>query len=214
MIGERVTTLHDYQLGMLHVMCQTAPVQSADLLNRIGATYADTAAAEERWWWAEATNHFESLAEYVTAWGAPVSEGPHPHGAHIARYARWDLSFWPGLQIELMEVPRNPGVIFRRLLRKPGVPPPRPDSVADLTPWSCTQEEFEDCDLGPFRHFDGFGDHRVIMGFEALDAESGRNRSYTAWFEWGLLQSVQPLDLRPDRPEPPVVTSDDSEPSS
>ncbi|MFE2958044.1 hypothetical protein [Nocardia tengchongensis] len=191
MTGESVTTLHDYQLAMLHVMCTTAPAQAADLLDRIGATRADAETAERRWWFEDSVNNFGSLAEYVTAWGAPDSQHPHPDGAHVAQHGRWDLSFWPGLQIELMEVHRQPGQVFRRLLRKPGTPQPCPDSVTDLTPWSCTQDEFENCGLGPFRLFDGFGDHRVIYDFEAIDPESGRNRTYSARLEWGLLQSVQ-----------------------
>ncbi|WP_067824721.1 hypothetical protein [Nocardia inohanensis] len=198
MTGEPVTTLHDYQLSMLHVMCRTAPAHAADLLDRIGATQADTEIADKRWWWADAVNNFESLAEYETAWGTPESKNPHPEGSHIARFARWDLSFWPGLQIELMEIPRKPGPVFRRLIRRSGLRLPCLETVADLTPWACTQEEFENTELGPFHHFDGFGDHHVLIDFDATDPESGRRRSCTAHFEWGLLQSVKGGAMNPE----------------
>ncbi|MET9486638.1 hypothetical protein [Nocardia sp. NPDC006630] len=188
-----MTTLYDYQLAMLHAMCTTAPARVADLLDRIGATHADSAAAGKRWRSADVMSSFGSLAGYVTAWGATASEDSHPDGAHVARYARWDLSFWPDFQIELMEVPRGPRQVFRRLLRRPGAPQPKLDSVADLTPWSCTQDEFEACGLGPFDLFDGFGDSRVILDFEVVDAESRRKRRYSARFERGLLQSVEPV---------------------
>lgn len=206
MTGEPVTTLYDYQLSMLHVMCRTAPAMAADLLERIGATQADTETASNRRWFEGATNKFSSLAEYETAWGAPVSKYPHPGGVDISHFACWDLSFWPGMQIELMEIRRTPPIIFRRLLRKPGTPQPRLESVADLTPWSCTQEEFENSDLGPFDYFDGFGDHNVALDFQADDPESGRRRSYRARFEWGLLQSVHPVAVNLKKPKPKDLT--------
>ncbi|MFI6996378.1 hypothetical protein [Nocardia sp. NPDC050175] len=209
MASEPVMTLYDYQLAMLHVMCATAPAQATELLNRIGATHADAAAADKRWRSEEVVNNFGSLAGYVTTWGAPASEDTHTDGVRVARYARWDLSFWPGLQIELMVAPRGPHRVFRRLLRKPGIPQPPLDSVADLTPWSCTQDEFEACGLGPFEQFDGFGDIGVILVFEAVDAESGRKRRYRARFERGLLQSIEPLLVRLGKRNHVVATDAD-----
>ncbi|MFB7718504.1 hypothetical protein [Nocardia sp. NPDC056100] len=196
MSGKPMSTLYDYQLAMLHTMVTAAPAPVAELLDRIGATHADAAAAGEWWRSPEISSDFGTLAGYVTAWGAPDSEESHPDGAHLAHYARWDLSFWPGLQIELSEFPQGPRHVFRRLIRKHGIPQPRLESVADLTPWSCTQEEFEASDLGPFDDFDGFGDIRVILDFDAVDAESGHKRRYSARFERGLLQSVKPVLVR------------------
>lgn len=156
MTGEPVTTLHDWQLGMLHAMCESAPAQAAELLDRIGATRINTAIAEKRWWFSDATNNFGSIAEYVTAWGAPISERIEHHGEREVRYASWDLPFWPGLQIEWMEIPPHPQ-LFRQLMRHPDCPRPGLESVADLTPWSCTWNEFHDGILGPTDLVDGFG---------------------------------------------------------
>ncbi|WP_431966006.1 hypothetical protein [Nocardia sp. bgisy134] len=191
MTGELVTTLYDFQLSMLHAMCTSAPAQAADLLDRIGATRADAAVAEHRWWFADATNDFRSIAEYITAWGAPASERIEHHGDREGRYAVWDLPFWPGLQIEWMEIPPHPR-LFRQLLRHPDCPRPRLESVADLTPWSCTRNEFHDGTLGPTDVVDGFGGVGDVAAFRAIDPDSGRNRVYWAHFDWGLLQYVEP----------------------
>lgn len=191
MTGKPVTTLHDYQLSMLHAMCESAPVQSAALLERLGATRIDTAIAEKRWWWADAINNFTSIDEYVRAWGAPTSERIARHGDREIGYARWDLSFWPGLQIEFMDLYRGHGV-FRNLLRSPELPRPQIDSVADLTPWSCTSQELQDCSLGPVDHVDGFGSIGDVIAFTAIDPETGCRQTYFARLDWGLLQSVKP----------------------
>lgn len=194
MTGEAVTTLYDYQLAMLHAMCESAPTQAADLLDRIGATRADTAIAEKRWHFSDATNNFRSIADYVTAWGAPNSERTEGPGEHAVRYARWDLPFWPGLQIEWMEIPRHPS-LFRNLLRHPDCPRPRFESVADLRPWSCTWSEFNDGTLGPTELVDGFGGIGDVGAFKGIDPDSGRSCVYWAHFDWSLLQQVE---LAPD----------------
>ncbi|WP_431956705.1 hypothetical protein [Nocardia lijiangensis] len=191
MAGEPVTTLYDYQLGMLHAMCKSAPAQAVDLLDRIGATRADAAIAEKRWWFSDATNDFRSIAEYVSAWGAPASERTEHHGDREVRFAGWDLPFWPGLQIEWMEIPPHPRP-FRQLLRHPDCPPPRLESVADLTPWSCTWNEFHGLPLGPIDFVDGFGGVGDVAAFRTIDPACGCNRVYWAHFDWGLLQHVEP----------------------
>jgi hypothetical protein len=188
MASEPVTTLYDYQLSMLHAMCMSAPAEAADLLDRIGATRADTAIAEKRWWFTERTNNLRSIAEYVTAWGAPASEDVHPNGD--VRYARWDLSFWPGLQIELMEI--NRVNLYRTFVRRPDVPQPRLGTLADLTPWSCTYGELEHSGFGPLRSVTGMGAVGDVSSFIAVDPDSGRERTYWANFDWSLLQSVEP----------------------
>ncbi|MEV0027954.1 hypothetical protein [Nocardia sp. NPDC050793] len=155
------------------------------------ASHADTAIAEERWFFADATNNFRSIAEYVTAWGAPASERIERHGDREVRYAGWDLPFWPGLQIEWMEIPHHPS-LFRQLLRHPDCPRPRLESIADLTPWSCTWNEFRDGTMGPTDFVDGFGGIGDVVALRAIDPDSGRNRVYWAHFDWSLLQHVEP----------------------
>lgn len=191
MAGEPVTTLYDFQLSMLHSMCRSAPAQAAELLERVVATHADTAIAETRWWFGDATNNFTTLAEYATDWGTPDSEHIELYGESEVRSARWDLPFWPGMQFEFRAV--GPRHILHRLLRKPGVPVPQLDSVTDLTPWSCTQEEFLNSGLGPFVEDIDLGSTGHRYEFEAADPESGHRRSYRALFDWGLLQSVEPV---------------------
>ncbi|MEV0712546.1 hypothetical protein [Nocardia aurea] len=58
MTGQLVTTLEDFQLSMLHAMCEGAPSHATELLERIGATRADAASAEKRWWYADKINDF------------------------------------------------------------------------------------------------------------------------------------------------------------
>ncbi|MEV6772437.1 hypothetical protein AB0N05_27765 [Nocardia sp. NPDC051030] len=196
MVGEPVTTLHDYQLAMLHPMNKSAPAQAAKLLDSVGATSADTAAAEKRWFYGEAVNAFKSIDEYVTAWGAPTSERSEPLGSREIRYARWDLTFWPGLQIEFMELHRGYN-LFRQLRRNPEMPRPQIDSVADLTPWSCTCAELQESSLGPVDFVDGFGAVGDVFVFTAVHPGTGRQQQYFAYIDWGLLQGVEPAPVQP-----------------
>ncbi|WP_433673175.1 hypothetical protein ACQP06_17475 [Nocardia sp. CA-136227] len=191
MAGKPVTALYDYQLAMLHPMCRSAPAQAAELLRRIGATRIDTAIAQKRWFYGEATNNFRSIDEYVTAWGAATSGWSEHHDGREIRYARWDLSFWSGLQVEFMELHRGHNMV-RRLLRRPELPPPRIDSVADLTPWSCTSGELRDSSVGPVEYVDGFGAAGDVVTFTATDPDTGCSQRYFAHIDWGLLQSVEP----------------------
>ncbi|MEV6073433.1 hypothetical protein AB0L82_43385 [Nocardia sp. NPDC052001] len=191
MVGETVTTLYDYQLAMLHPMNASAPAQAAQLLDRIGATPVETAIAEKRWFYGEAVNNFRSIDEYVTAWGAPVYERiDHPRDREV-RYAAWDLTFWPELQLEFMEINRGYN-IFRRLLRRSDLPPPRIESIADLTPWSCTSEELQNSSLGPIDYVDGFGAVGDVAVFTAADPDTGDQRPYFVYIDWALVQSVEP----------------------
>ncbi|MBL1077106.1 hypothetical protein JK358_22155 [Nocardia sp. 2] len=190
MAGEAATTLHDYQLAMLHSMNTSAPAQAAELRARIGVTRIDTAIAEKRWFFAEPTNKFRSIAEYVAAWGTPISERVERWGEREVGYARWDLSFWPGLQIEFMEVHRGRS-LFTELIRRPGMPQPSIGSVADLTPWSCTLGELQSCGLGPVVNVDGWG-AAGVFALTAPDPDTGCPRHHFAFIDWGLLQSVEP----------------------
>ncbi|WP_327141051.1 hypothetical protein [Nocardia sp. NBC_01327] len=207
MTGEPVTTLYDFQLSMLHAMCQSAPAQAAELLDRIGATHADTSIAEARWWFGNATNNFTTLTEYVSAWGAPDSESIERDGDRETRSARWDLPFWPGMQFEFTAIGRYPR-LFHRLLRQPGVPVPQLDSIVDLAPWSCTEEEFLNSGLGPFDDDIDLGSTGHRFDFEAVDPDSGRWRPYRALFDWGLLQSVEPVLVRLSKPNPAPVADE------
>ncbi|WP_369636978.1 hypothetical protein [Nocardia sp. JMUB6875] len=201
--GEPVTALRDFQLSILHPMCTSAPTEAVGLLDRIGATYADTAVAQARWWFGDATNNFTTIAEYVTAWGAPDSEEVERYGEREIQSARWDLPFWPGMQFEFRAI--GPRLLFHRMLRKPGVAVPRLDSIADLIPWSCTKEEFLGSGLGPFDEDRDLGSIGNRIDFEAVDPQSGRRRPYRARFDWDLLQSVEPVLVRLGRPNPVPV---------
>ncbi|MEV6071575.1 hypothetical protein AB0L82_33960 [Nocardia sp. NPDC052001] len=106
------------------------------------------------------------------------------------RYARWNLSFWPGLQIELTEVRR--ANLFREFVRRPDAPQPSLRSLSDLTPWSCTLRELDDSEFGPLDHLDGVGAIGDLSAFLVIDPDSGRERAYWANFDWSLLQYVEP----------------------
>lgn len=191
MTGRVVTTLEDFQLGMLNAMCDGAPAYAADLLDRVGATRADAAEAEKRWWDADRVNDFTSIAQYVEAWGAPVSERIERRNEAEARWAAWDLTLWPDYRVEWMEVSRHPH-LFKQIMRHPDSPPQRWDSVAGLAPWSCTVTEFHDSPFAPVDHVDGFGSINDVGTFRAVDPESGEFRVYRIRFDWQLLQSVEP----------------------
>ncbi|UGT44842.1 hypothetical protein LTV02_16220 [Nocardia yamanashiensis] len=192
MARKPVTTLYDYQLAMLHPMHKSAPAQAAALLDRIGATRIDTAISEKRWFYGEAVNNFKSIDEYVTAWGAPTSERiEQVESGHKVRYAAWNLTFWPELQVEFMEIRRGHH-IFKNLLRRPELPRPPIESVADLTPWSCTYSELQESSLAPIDHVDGFGAVGDVVAFAATDPDTGRQQHYFAYIDWALLQSVEP----------------------
>lgn len=191
MTGDIAPTLYDFQLSMLHAMCESAPACAADLLDRVGATRADAAAAEKRWWFADATNDFRSIAMYTAVWGAPDSERIEHNAECAVRYAVWDLAFWPGLRIEWMEIPHHDR-LFRQLLRHPDCPRPPRGSVADLTPWSMTHNELHDGSWGPIDCVDGFGGIGDVAAFRAIDPDSARTRVYWAHFDWSLLQYVEP----------------------
>ncbi|MEV0357608.1 hypothetical protein AB0H71_16245 [Nocardia sp. NPDC050697] len=186
-----MTTLEDFQLGMLHAMCVGAPPRAADLLVRVGATRANAAAAEKRWWYADRVNDFTSIAEYVEAWGAPAAERVERHDGGETRWAAWDLTFWPDYRVEWMQVSTYPH-LFRQVIRHPDSPPPQWDSVAGLTPWSCTLTEFHDSPFAPVDHIDGFGSTNDVGFFRAVAPESGELRVYRIRFDWHLLQSVEP----------------------
>lgn len=178
---------------MLHAMCTSAPDRSRELLAELGATRDDAAAAEKRWWFADATNNFTTIAEYLDAWGAPDSERTETHGDREIRFAGWDLPFWPGLRLEWMEISGH-NALLRNLLRTPDSPRPPVTSVADLVPWSCTWNEFHEITLGPTDFVDGFGSIGDVAVLNSQDPDTGDDRIYWAHFDWALLQYIE---LRP-----------------
>ncbi|MEV0712545.1 hypothetical protein [Nocardia aurea] len=107
------------------------------------------------------------------------------------RWAAWDLTFWPDFRVEWMEVSGH-RELFRHIVRHPDSPPVRWGSVAELTPWSCTVNEFHDSPFVPADHVDGFGTVDDVAFFRAIDPESGENRVHRVRFDWQLLQSVEP----------------------
>ncbi|WP_067564590.1 hypothetical protein [Nocardia acidivorans] len=190
MTGEPVTTLHDFQLSMLNAMCTSAPAEAAALLARVGATREEAEIAEKRWWFANPTNSFRTIAEYADAWGAPVAERVEYPGDREIRYAAWDLPFWPCLRIEWMELEQH-SVLFRKLLRQPGHQRPQVKSAADLPAWSWTWDEFHDGSLGQTDFVDGWGAVGDLAVCRAIDPETGRDRIYWADFDWALLQRIE-----------------------
>ncbi|MEV6560209.1 hypothetical protein AB0M22_31135 [Nocardia sp. NPDC051756] len=181
-----VITLYEYQLAMLHPMCDSAPASAEALLRTLGVTRADTAAAEQR----RQAHRITSIAEFITGWGAPDSTNIDYHGGREFRYARWDLSFWPGLQVELTEIP-HARILFRRFVRHPQHPRPRLESLSDLTPWSCTHSELSDSGFAPLDHVDGIGAIGDVSAFSAIDPATGQRGDYWAYFDWSLLQGVE-----------------------
>ncbi|MGW0249863.1 hypothetical protein ACWDYH_24870 [Nocardia goodfellowii] len=185
---ESASAFREYQLAMLAPMCESAPAQALAVLEAADASRAEAEVAAERRRWAIPT----TVDEYRTVWGVPDWEGvDEPRDGRQMRYARWDLTFWPGLQIELSQLwPTT--VIFRRFVRRPEVPSPRIESLEDLAPWSCTVGELDRSVFGPIENVDGFGAVGDVYAFTASDPDCGRDRIYWAYVDWSLLQSVAP----------------------
>ncbi|GAB2518508.1 hypothetical protein [Nocardia heshunensis] len=183
----RGTTLYEYQLAMLHPMCDSAPCQAQALLDTLGATRADTAAA---WTQLVEQRRRTSIAEYEAAWGAPVWKTVDNSQDHEVHTARWDLTFWPDLQLEYTAYPHNL-VVFRNLVRRPDAPGPSLRTVADLAPWSCTARELDESVFGPLDHIDGFGGRGDLAAISAKDPDSGLDRLYWVNIDFGLLQSIE-----------------------
>ncbi|MBW0273468.1 hypothetical protein ATM97_25655 [Nocardia sp. MH4] len=180
-------SLYDYQLAMLNPMCDSAPVQAAELLRTLGVTRAETADAAQRYRSAPR----RAFDDYLAAWGAPESLTVAAFNRNMdMRTARWNLSFWPDLHIELSS-PHERSV-FRHFVRRPHLPPMVPRSLDDLTPWSCTAAEFSAGGLGPIDHVDGFGGIGDVSAFAVSDPHSHEIRTYWAYFDWSLLQGVEP----------------------
>ncbi|TQM32069.1 hypothetical protein FB390_3745 [Nocardia bhagyanarayanae] len=167
---EAALAFREYQLAMLAPMCESAPAQPQAVLDAVDASRADAEVAADRRRWAIPT----TLDEYKTACGVPDWEAAdEPQEGRQMRYARWDLAFWPGLQIELTQVwPTT--VIFRRFVRRREVPSPRLESLEDLAPWSCTVGEFDRSVFGPLENVDGFGAVGDVYAFVASDPDSGK----------------------------------------
>ncbi|MGW6424596.1 hypothetical protein ACWF82_18140 [Nocardia sp. NPDC055053] len=184
-------TLYEYQLAMLDAMCESAPVEADALLRSLGVTRSAATSAMLRF----RSEPQRSLDEYLAAWRTPDSMSVEPLRRDLEmRTVRWDLTFWPDLQLELSS-PRQ-SILFRRFVRHPELPRPRLDSPGDLAPWSCTYDELVGSNLAPIDHVDGMGGTGDVAAFAAMDPDSGQNRVYWAYFDWSLLQSVEPA---PDR---------------
>ncbi len=189
-------SLRDYQLAMLSPMCDRAPAQAQALLESVGADRSDTVAAEQR---RRTMQPYITVDECAAVWGSPASDELDEDGT--LRYTRWDLSFWPDLQVEFAELTSNyRRVVSRQFVRRPGSSAPQLNTLADLTPWSCTQGELEAGRFGPLIYVTGFGAVGDLDAFTVVDPETGRERYYWADFDWTLLQSVEPAphDWRPE----------------
>lgn len=184
-------TLYEYQLAMLDAMCESAPAEADALLRSLGIARTEPTIAMQLF----RSEPRRTFDDYLAAWRTPDSMVVEPPARNLEmRTARWDLTFWPDLQLELSS-PRE-SMLFRQFVRRPQIPRPRLASPADLTPWSCTYSELVDSSLAPIDHVDGMGGIGDVAAFAAIDPDSGQNRVYWAYFDWSLLQSVEPA---PDR---------------
>jgi hypothetical protein len=78
------------------------------------------------------------------------------------------------------------------LVRTPGAPAPKLETLEDLTPWSSTVDEVARA-FAPARPLEGTAPTRWGLAFTAPDA-SGVRRACAAEFTWGLLQRVAVSD--------------------
>ncbi len=182
-----------------------APERVRAVLEALGVTPEQAAAAEDRWFGGNRPENSGnarkeptwSIANLQRVLGPPVVEEPSDRLRAGGRLARWAMPLWPDLQFEVLEAPS--GWLWGSLMQAPGVPRPAPGTVEDLTPWSCTLREL----WGRFRalrHSAEYTDAMLeVVAFRAPD-RAGRVARYQATFVWGLLQVVwfaEPMDVGP-----------------
>jgi hypothetical protein len=178
----------DLQLVLLRRMADHNPDLVEDARHELGVSIADMRAANRRW---QAMLHSRrsrpALSRYRSILGEPESTAPRRIGDLDCDALLWPLPLWPDLRFEVLVAPN--GVVWNEwLVRAPGAPSPKLETIEDLTPWSCTVDEAARA-FAPARPLEGTAPTRWGLAFTAPDA-SGVRHACAAEFTWGLVQRV------------------------
>ena len=180
-----------FQLMLLRRMADHNPDLVADALRLLGATRAEAREAHAGWQARLRSRTFPAgEARYRTVLGPPPSVATRTVGDLSFRAALWPLPLWPTLNFEVMTAltAGGSGPVWNEwLVRAPGVPPPPLDTVADLTPWSCTVDDAARA-FPPATPLPPDAPTRARMAL--TDPASGGR--VIAHFTWGLLQYTDP----------------------
>lgn len=174
----------DFQLVLLRRMADHQPDLVAEALRALRASRTDMREANRRW---QARLHARTFpkgeSRYRTVLGPPESVRDRRHGDLTFRAALWPVPLWPDLRFEVLT---SAGTVWNEwLVRAPEAEPPRLDTVADLTPWSCTVDDAARA-FPPATPLPPDAPTRARMAL--TDPETGSR--VLAHFTWGLLQYV------------------------
>ncbi|MBY8340805.1 hypothetical protein JYK17_12205 [Streptomyces sp. KC 17012] len=178
----------DFQLVLLRRMADHNPDLVEDARHRLGVSIADMREANKRW---QAMLHSPrgraAASRYRSILGTPETTLARKVGDLNCEAWLFPVPLWPDLRFEVLLAP-NGAVWNEWLVRAPGAEAPPLQTLADLTPWSCTVDEAAHA-FTPARPLQGSAPTRWGLAFTAPDAQ-GVRREVVAEFTWGLLQRV------------------------
>ncbi|MCX5263293.1 hypothetical protein [Streptomyces sp. NBC_00199] len=176
----------DFQLVLLRRMADHNPDLVENARHELGVSLTQMREANKRWQAMVHSPHARgSLSRHRSILGEPESRTARRVGDLDCEAWLWPLPLWPDLRFEVLLAP-NGSVWNEWLVRAPGARPPFLQSLADLTPWSCTVDEAAHA-FAPARPLEGTAPARWGLAFSAPDGRGAR-REVVAEFTWGLLQ--------------------------
>ncbi|MEV6761495.1 hypothetical protein AB0N16_12755 [Streptomyces sp. NPDC051105] len=178
----------DFQLVLLRRMADHNPDLVEGARRELGASIADMREANKRWQaMARSPRSRAAASRYRSVLGPPGSETRRTVGDLECLAWQWPLPLWPTLRFEVMVGPG--GTVWNEwLVRAPGAPAPKLETLEDLTPWSCTVDEAARA-FAPARPLEGTAPTRWGLTFTVPDG-----RQVVAEFTWGLLQRTAVID--------------------
>ncbi|GAA4985740.1 hypothetical protein GCM10025734_09440 [Kitasatospora paranensis] len=191
----------EFQLVLLRRMADFHPELVERAVRRLGCTASEMREANKRWQAMLRSSRFPHGARrYAAVLGPPEAVLPRRIGDLDCTSQSWRLPLWPELRFEILLGPAGPAAPpwNEWLVRAPGTAVPRLRTVGDLVPWSCVVSDVAAA-FPPAVPREGGAPTRWELDFTAPDG-TGRPRSCTADFTWGLLQEVRARDDGAERP--------------
>ncbi|RKS71732.1 hypothetical protein BZB76_4539 [Actinomadura pelletieri DSM 43383] len=178
----------EFQLVLLRRMADYQPGLVENAMGELDASRTEMREVNARWQRIVRSRTFPpGRRRYEAVLGPPAAVERRPAGPSVTCEVAWWPPFplWPGLRFEIM-TGLDGSVAHEWLVRDDGVPVPRLDTVADITPWSCVVGDV-DARFGSVAHQDGEAPSRWHTTFHISDA------TYVAHFVWGLVQRVDSI---------------------
>ncbi|MGW0608439.1 hypothetical protein [Streptomyces sp. NPDC002640] len=181
-------TRRDFQLVLLRRMADHNAELVEEARRRLGASAADMREANRRWQaMVRSPRGRSAAARYRSVLGEPELTRRRVIGDLECEALLWPVPLWPDLRFEVLVGPT--GAVWNEwLVRAPGDPGPRPRTLEDLTPWSCTVDEAARAFPGA-RPLEGSAPTRWGLALTVPDAD-GERWDCVAEFTWGLLQRL------------------------